>query len=75
MSARRNPRIDFLLPAIRKQRDLTLKDVQSLTGVPVSTLSDLETGKNAMPSDDTLVALCDGLGVQTSDIISVNPVK
>jgi transcriptional regulator with XRE-family HTH domain len=68
---RRNPRLIFNLPAIRKERGLTLDALSDLTRVPRSTLGDLETGRNAMPSDDNMIALCDGLKVTPGQLFDV----
>lgn len=72
---RRHPRLDFRLRRLRHERKLTLAQVSTLTGLSDSTLSDLETGKNALPDQMTLLALCDGLRVNVSELFMVLPQK
>lgn len=42
---------------IRKERKLSLRDLEKLSGVPDSTLSAIETGAIANPKLDTAVAI------------------
>jgi transcriptional regulator with XRE-family HTH domain len=68
---RRNPRLIFNLPTIRKERGLTLDEMAEITGVPKSTLGDLETGRNAMPSDNNMVAICEGLKIHPGKLFDL----
>ncbi len=54
-----------ILKAIRRQRGLTLSQVHSLTGLPISTLSKVENDKLAL-SYDKLTRLSEGLKVDIS---------
>ena len=68
---RRTPRLSFRLAAIRAERRLSLKDLSEKTGLKRSTLCDLETGRHSMPSDTSLVALCDALCVTPGELFAV----
>lgn len=56
----------FLGQQLKKLRDrlgLSTLDVERLTGVPQSRLSEIETGKTKSPRPDTVRKLCEGLHV------------
>jgi transcriptional regulator with XRE-family HTH domain len=56
------------LRAIRRQRELTLTDVSSETGISVSTLSRLEAGRRR-PTLELLLPLAREYGVQMDDLV------
>jgi transcriptional regulator with XRE-family HTH domain len=60
------------LRAIRKQRETTLADVATETGISVSTLSRLEAGRRR-PSLELLLPLAQTYGVQIDELIGAPP--
>lgn len=56
---------------LRKQRGLTLAEVSERTGLPVSTLSKLETGKMSL-TYDKLKRLAAGMQVDVSDLLGAD---
>lgn len=52
---------------------MTQQELSDKAKIAVSTLSDLEIGINAMPSDHNLIALCDALGCKPGDLFRVLP--
>lgn len=52
---------------LRKNKHLTLADVSERTGLPVSTLSKIETGKMSL-SYDKLARLCAGLEIDIAQL-------
>ncbi|MEV5375036.1 XRE family transcriptional regulator [Streptomyces nondiastaticus] len=60
------------LRAIRKQRDTPLTDVATATGISVSTLSRLETGRRR-PTLELLLPLAQVYGVQIDELIGAPP--
>lgn len=68
---RRNPKLIFRLAELRKERGLTLDDLAQNPKLSRSGLGDLETGRNAMPSDETLLALCQELRIRPGDLIDL----
>lgn len=57
----------ILLGDIINARNLTLRQVEILTGIPRSTISDIISGRTS-PRMDTLEALAKGLKVHISDL-------
>lgn len=70
---RRNQRLIFRLSEIRKLRGYNLDSLAEKTGLSRSGLGDLESGRNAMMSDDTLVILCDTLKVKPGELLDIAP--
>ncbi|PSL51977.1 XRE family transcriptional regulator [Saccharothrix carnea] len=60
------------LRAIRKQREATLTDVATQTGISVSTLSRLESGRRR-PTLELLLPLAEAYGVQIDELIGAPP--
>lgn len=58
----------ILLKQVREQRNLSIRQVEILTKVSKSTISDIETGK-VIPRLDVLEQLAAGLKVKISDLI------
>jgi transcriptional regulator with XRE-family HTH domain len=58
------------LRAERARRDMTLKDLERLTGIPDSTLHTFERGHRA-PRADHLVLICSALGIEAADLLPV----
>lgn len=50
-------RVGDRIRALRKERDLTIRQVADAVGTGVGTIGDLETGKAENPRGDTLLAL------------------
>jgi transcriptional regulator with XRE-family HTH domain len=57
------------LAEIRSSRRLTLREIQSLTGIPASTLSKVQNGQATL-SYEALVRLAQGLGIEVSDLFT-----
>ncbi len=57
----------ILLADIMHKRNLTVRQVSYLTGVPKSTISDIINGKQ-MPRIDTLEQLAKGLKIRITDL-------
>jgi len=57
------------LAEIRASRRLTLREIQSLTGIPASTLSKVQNGQATL-SYEALVRLAQGLGIEVSDLFT-----
>ena len=57
------------LKTLRKERQLTLANLAGQSGVSVSTISKIENGALS-PTLDVILKLCDGLGVQISDLVT-----
>jgi transcriptional regulator with XRE-family HTH domain len=57
-----------LLRARRAALELSLRQVAQLTGLNISTLSEIETGVNLSPLPDTLKLLAGALGLSVSDV-------
>ena len=55
---------------LRKEMGLTLGEFAELTGVPVSTISDLEHGRSGNPRGDTLVKIASGAKVDQDWLMS-----
>jgi transcriptional regulator with XRE-family HTH domain len=60
------------LKALRKERRLTLNEVSTRTGIPVSTLSKVENGKMYL-TYDKLQALSTGLGIEVGLLFNIPP--
>lgn len=60
-----------LLRARRAVLDLSLRQVAQLTGLTISTLSEIETGVNLSPLPGTLKSLATGLGLSISDLFVI----
>lgn len=58
----------ILLDKIMHDRNLKVRQVSIMTGIPKSTISDIANG-NAMPRIDVLEQLAKGLKVRISDLI------
>ncbi|MDQ1743474.1 MAG: hypothetical protein QOE23_1813 [Pseudonocardiales bacterium] len=58
----------MLLRTRRAALKLSLRQVAQLTGLNISTLSEIETGVNLSPLPDTLKLLAGALGLSISDI-------
>ena len=56
----------ILLDKIMQSKNLSIRQVSILTGVPRSTIGDIMNGR--MPRIDTLEALAKGLKVRISDL-------
>lgn len=64
------------LQRLRKQRDLTLREVFAQTGVPIPTLSRIERGAANSLDSTTLLALTEWMGISMADLrASPSPVK
>lgn len=57
------------LSEIRASRRLTLREIQSLTQIPASTLSKVQNGQATL-SYEALVRLAQGLGIEVSDLFT-----
>jgi len=64
-------RIGAKLRTLRKKRDLTLRELASITGLSISGLSQIESGQ--IPSLLTLLHLADVLGGDLVEILTPNP--
>jgi transcriptional regulator with XRE-family HTH domain len=62
------------LAEIRSQRDLTLREMQALTGIPASTLSKVQNGQATL-SYGALVRLAHGLAIEVSDLFTSRTVE
>lgn len=51
----------------RKAKDITIKDLNIMTGVGTAVISDLEN-KKSMPRVETLLRICEVLEISTSDL-------
>lgn len=51
----------------RKAKDITIKDLNIMTGVGTAVISDLEN-KKSMPRIETLLRICEVLEISTSDL-------
>lgn len=56
------------LKKIRKSRNLTQEKIAELTGLPQSTISNIEKNISS-PKIDTLSKLAKGLGIEVSELI------
>lgn len=59
------------LRRIRRAKDITQAALASAAGVDMTTVSDIERGKNRRPSYETVVRLARALGVEPSDLFTV----
>lgn len=59
------------IKALRKQKNYTLKDMNSKTGISVSFLSDIENGRSN-PSLDRLTDIANALGTSVSYLLGEN---
>lgn len=57
----------ILLGDIINEKNLTLRQVEILTGIPRSTISDIISGRTS-PRMDTMERLAEGLKVRISDL-------
>ena len=55
----------------RKERGWTLKDVSATSGISVTYLSDLETGKLQNPTLDTMTSLAAALGMSMNSLLGI----
>ncbi|HLX89898.1 MAG TPA: helix-turn-helix transcriptional regulator [Acidimicrobiales bacterium] len=55
----------------RSDRGVTLRDVSEVSGISIAYLSDLERGKLANPTLDTLTALAAALGVSLNELLGI----
>ena len=55
----------------RNGRGVTLKEVSEASGISIAYLSDLERGKLANPTLDTLTALAAALGVSLNELLGI----
>lgn len=55
----------------RSDRGVTLRDVSEASGISIAYLSDLERGKLANPTLDTLTALAGALGVSLNELLGL----
>jgi len=56
----------------RTERGVTLRDVSEASGISIAYLSDLERGKLANPTLDTLTALARALGVSLNELLGLD---
>jgi transcriptional regulator with XRE-family HTH domain len=61
-----------VLRSLRNQRGWTLAEMAQRTGLPVSTISKLETDKVSL-SYDKLLKLCEGLGIDIAELFASEP--
>jgi transcriptional regulator with XRE-family HTH domain len=61
--------LGFLIRQNRKKQKLTLKDVSQKAGISEGFLSQVENSVNS-PSVDTLMKICNALGVNAGDILN-----
>ncbi len=61
--------LGFLIRQYRKKQNLTLKDVSQKAGISEGFLSQVENSVNS-PSVETLMKICDALGVNAGDILN-----
>lgn len=61
----------ILLDKIMLRKNLTVRQVSMMTGIPKSTISDIAAGKT-MPRIDTLETIAKGLRIQISDLYESN---
>lgn len=52
---------------IRQQKGISIRKLSALTGLPISTLSDLENNKK-IPTPQVLAAIAKALGVDEKDL-------
>jgi DNA-binding Xre family transcriptional regulator len=71
--SRRDPGLDFRLIAIMDERDLTYADVERMTGIPQSTLSDMGRGIIQVPGSEHLVKICRALRLSPGDLLKLVP--
>jgi len=65
-----SPEYSKKLFAVRKNLNLTLDKVESMTGIPTSTIKDYEAGKLVNPNLTKISALCDCYGISLSSVLS-----
>ena len=58
--------MEILLSKIMSERNLSVRQVEQMTGIPKSTISDIMNGKS--PRLDTLEQLAIGLKVKITDL-------
>jgi len=68
----KQPRPTFFFKAWRKYRGLTQEQVAERVGMSVSSVSQLETGKQGF-TDGTLMAFADALRCEPGDLLSRDP--
>lgn len=61
-------KLDEALRALRRRLGLTMSEVSQRTGVAISTLSKVESGRMSL-TYDKLTQLCQGLGVDLADLL------
>jgi putative transcriptional regulator len=64
-------RVESRLAELLDERDLTLVQLATLTGVTVANLSVLKNGRARAIRFTTLTAVCDALGCQPGDLLVV----
>jgi putative transcriptional regulator len=69
----RDHRVVVHLDALLAERDMTLTDLASRVGVSVVNLSKLKNGHVRAIRFNTLTSICDTLGCQPGDLLSIDP--
>jgi putative transcriptional regulator len=66
-------RVEVHLDALLERRGLTLTDLAQRVGLTLANLSILKNGRARAIRFSTLTALCDVLGCEPGDILTVRP--
>jgi transcriptional regulator with XRE-family HTH domain len=69
----RNPRLLFRLQEVCDEKKIKVADLCRRAHLSPSAASDLITGRNKMPSDDTLVAISVALDCAPGEFFSLAP--
>lgn len=71
--SRRHPDLNFRLIEVMDERNLTYADVERMTGIPQSTLSDMGRGIIALPGSEHFVQLCRAFSLTPGDLLKISP--
>ena len=68
------------LKKLRREKDLTLRELSEKTGISLSFISDIEHGRRKNPSIENLQKIARGLGVPTAELLAeagynLNPIN
>ena len=69
---RTDHRVEVHLDELLQERDMTLTDLADRVGISVVNLSILKNGRAKAVRFNTLTAICDVLGCQPGDLLSVD---
>lgn len=68
----KDPKFNIRLRELRSEKDLSLSELSRVTGLSMSTISEIENGKCINPTCITLIKLTKGLNCKFEELVNIN---